>query len=36
MIRIIAATAVLVGLVLLVFGWQLKSAAQNFMKARGV
>ena len=36
MIRIIAATAVLVGLVLLVFGWQLKSAAQGLMKARGV
>ncbi len=35
MIRIIAATAVLVGLVLLVFGWQLRTAAQNFMKARG-
>jgi len=35
MIRIIAATAVLIGLVLLVFGWQLRAAAQGFMKARG-
>lgn len=35
MIRIIAATAVLVGIVLLVFGWQLRSAAQDLLKARG-
>ena len=34
-IWVIAATAVLVGLVLLVFGWKLKGAAENFMKVRG-
>jgi hypothetical protein len=34
-IWVIAGTAVLVGLVLLAFGWKLKSAAQDFMKARG-
>lgn len=35
-IWVIAGTAVLVGLVLLAFGWKLRSAAQGFMKARGV
>ena len=34
-IWVIAGTAVLVGLVLLAFGWKLKGAAQNLLKARG-
>ncbi|MCX7350375.1 MAG: DUF308 domain-containing protein [Alphaproteobacteria bacterium] len=34
-IWVIAATAVLIGLVLLAFGWKLKGAAQNLMKVRG-
>jgi len=34
-IWVIAGTAVLVGLVLLAFGWKLRAAAQGFMKARG-
>ena len=35
-IWVIAGTAVLIGLVLLAFGWKLRSAAQGLMKARGV
>ncbi|MCA3561257.1 MAG: DUF308 domain-containing protein [Aestuariivirga sp.] len=35
-IWVIAGTAVLVGLVLLAFGWKLRAAAQELLKARGV
>jgi uncharacterized membrane protein HdeD (DUF308 family) len=34
-IWVIAGTAVLVGLVLIAFGWKLRTAAQTFMAARG-